>query len=175
VADTSKPLPAWVNHVSVASMNSMVEFQQVFFSCSAFFRRTLATIFDIAPLIKNVDLASSVPSDDASSIRDALPAIHNQIPTPIGEGVPLRLAVGDVPSTETSRELEALGIRSLTLQRNKGIGIFAYQIKFENDRPGSFAFTDETGDVYRATALRKKSHSIAYNSRAPTIVNVKSF
>lgn len=101
--------------------------------------------------------------------------IHNQMRTATGEGVHLRLEVGQVPSTESARELEAIGIHSLTLQRNTGIGIFAYQIKFENDRLGSFAFTDETGDVYKMTAFRKKSHSIAYNSEAPTIVNVKSF
>jgi hypothetical protein len=101
--------------------------------------------------------------------------IHNQMRTATGEGVHLRLEVGQVPSTESARQLEAIGIHSLTLQRNSGIGIFAYQIKFENDRLGSFAFTDETGDVYKTTAFRKKSHNIAYNSNAPTIVNVKGF
>ena len=102
-------------------------------------------------------------------------AVHNLVKTATGGGVNLRVGVGQAPNAAAARELEAIGIRNFTLQRNTSLSMFAYQLKFENQRLGSFAFTDETGDVYKVTAFRKKTYSIAYNSRAPTIVNVKSF
>jgi hypothetical protein len=85
-----------------------------------------------------------------------------------------RLTVGKSSSPAQILRLEKIGIVSLSLVELPANPWYQYQIKFTNNEPGTFVFTDLTGDAYKNTAIIKGNHNIRFNSENPTIVSVDS-
>ena len=90
----------------------------------------------------------------------------------------MRVSIGvgqDASSTEL-RQLQGLGITGLTVAKLKRpSALYKYCIIFKNSSAESFAFHDESGDIYKNIAMRRGRHTIEFRSEQPRIVKVEKF
>lgn len=67
---------------------------------------------------------------------------------------------------------KAVFVTEYELRRSRGI--FEYKLIFHTDRSGYYYFTDNTGQELPKSVVNKyRDHEISYDSKDPTIVNVK--
>jgi len=92
----------------------------------------------------------------------------------VKSGAPLATVywVPGTPWTQTSPDIQALGISRYQLTDNGSSSFYRYTLGFTNTKGWGYAFTDQTSDTYDCDTIRNGDHYVSYNSSKPIIVNV---